>query len=174
MYAKLGIILGDYLVQKLGQELRDQGHSLTGDLITSLEYRVRETATGVTVEFIANQYGEYLNTGVSASRIPYTPRGPRRGGTSQYIQALIRYVERRMGLRGKEATGVAFAIARAHKREGMPTRASYRFSKNNRRTGWVDVVLKQEENKIQETVTEFVGRELEALFVNFIAQRQAA
>lgn len=173
MYAKLGHILGDYLVQRLGRELRDQGHSLTGDLIQSLEYKVRENATGVGIDFLANQYGEYLNTGVPASRIPYKPGGPKRGGTSKYIQALIRYVERRMGLRGKEATGVAFAIARRHSREGMPTRASYRFSKNSRRTGWVDVVIENETEKIEQTVTEFVGRELEALFFKFVTQKAA-
>jgi hypothetical protein len=172
MYNKLGTILGDYLTAKLGQELRDQGHSLTGDLIASLEYRVRASAGGVAIDFLANQYGEQLNTGVPANRIPYTPRGPRRGGTSKYIQALIRYVERRMGLRGKEATGVAFAIARAHAREGMPTRASYRFSANRRRTGWVDVVLKNNESEIERMVQEFVGAQLEVLLTQFI--RQAA
>ncbi len=170
MLDRLGKILGEYLVLKLGQELRDQGHSLTGELITSLEYRVRTTAGSVVVEFLSNEYGAYLNTGVSSSRIPYTPGGKRRGGQSKYIQGLIRYVERRMGLRGREAVGVAFAIARAHKREGMPTRASYRFSKNGRRTGWVDVILKQESDEIERQVREFVGRELEILFLNFIKQ----
>lgn len=170
MLDKLGKILGDYLVLKLGQELRSQGHSLTGDLIASLEYRVRSFAGRMVVEFLANDYGAYLNTGVPASRIPYTLRGRRRGGTSLYIQGLIRYVERRMGLRGREAVGVAFAIARAHKREGMPTRASYRFSRNGRRTGWVDVILKQEEAEIERQVREFVGRELDILFSNFIKQ----
>jgi len=172
MLDKLGKVLGDYLIVKLGQELRDQGHNLTGDLIGSLEYRVRSSTGKMVVEFLANDYGVYLNTGVSASRIPHSPRGRRRGGTSLYIQGLIRYAERRMGLRGREAVGVAFAIARAHKREGMPTSASYRYSKNKRRTGWVDAILKQEEAEIERVVREFVGRELDILLTNFI--RQAA
>lgn len=170
MLDRLGKILGDYLILKLGQELKEQGHNLTGDLIASLEYRVRSFAGRMVVEFLSNDYGAYLNTGVPASRIPYTPGGKRRGGKSQYIQGLIRYVERRMGLRGREAVGVAFAIARAHKREGMPTRASFRFSSNQRRTGWVDVILKQEEQEIEGQVRDFVGRELEILFTNFIKQ----
>ena len=55
MLDKLGTILGDYLVLKLGQELTDQGHKLTGALIASLEYRIRTTATGMTVDFLANE-----------------------------------------------------------------------------------------------------------------------
>lgn len=166
--SRLGETIGEYLVLKLGQELRDQGHNLTGALISSLEYKVRATALTVTVDFLSNNYGEYLNAGVPASRIPYTPGGTRRGGSSKYIGALIRYVERRMGLRGREAVGVAFAIARAHKREGMPTRASYRFSRNNRRTGWVDAVLKQESVQVDEMVQDFVGRQLEILITEFV------
>jgi hypothetical protein len=173
MLDKLGKVLGDYLRIKLGQELRDQGHNLTGDLITSLEYRVRTTVGGIIVEFLSNNYGAYLNTGIPAYRIPYTPGGRRRGGTSMYIQGLIRYVERRIGLRGREAVGVAFAIARAHKREGMPTQASHRFSKNGRRTGWIDAVLKGEEKEIDRQVREFVGRELDVLFSNFFKQATA-
>lgn len=170
MLSKLADILGQFLVLKLGKELADQGHRLTGSLIESLEYKVREKTAGVVVEFFVNEYGVYLNNGIPASRIPYTPGGKRRGGTSQYIQALIRYVERRMGLRGKEATGVAFAIARAHKREGMPTRGSFRYSKNGRRTGWVDAVLAEQAGVIDEMITEFMGRELNTLISNFIKQ----
>jgi len=170
MLDRLGKILGEYLVIKLGQELREQGHSLTGALIESLEYRVRSFAGRMVVEFLSNDYGAYLNAGVPASRIPYTAGGKRRGGKSLYIQGLIRYVERRMGLRGREAVGVAFAIARAHKREGMPTRGSYQYSRNGRRTGWVDVILKQEEQEIERQVREFVGREMEILISNFIKQ----
>ena len=172
---QLGAVLGEYLRNRLGQELLAQGHRLTGELISSLEYKIQTTANGLTLDFFASEYGTYLNTGVPASRIPYTPgRRGGGGGTSAYIQGLIRYTQRRMGLRGKEAVSAAFAIARKHKREGMPTRASFRFSSNNRRTGWVDIILEQDEQKINDIVQDWVGRELELLVSNFIAQKKAA
>lgn len=166
MLDKLGTILGDYLVLKLGQELTDQGHKLTGALIASLEYRIRTTATGMTIDFLANEYGEKLNTGIPASQIPKYP-------SAAYLRLVLeitRYVERRMGLRGGLAKKVAGRIVRAWGREGMPTRNSYKFAKNNRRTGWVDVILRQEESEIERMVADFVGRELEVLFSNFVKQ----
>lgn len=166
MLDKLGKILGDYLVLKLGQELADQGHKLTGALIASLEYQVRTTATGMVVDFLANEYGEKLNTGIPASQIPKYPSA----GYLKLVLELTRYVERRMGLRGGLAKKVAGRIVRAWGREGMPTRASYRFSKNGRRTGWVDVILKQESDEIERQVRDFVGRQLEIVFSNFIKQ----
>lgn len=166
MLDKLGKILGDYLVLKLGQELTDQGHKLTGALIASLEYQVRTTTTGMVVDFLANEYGEKLNTGIPASQIPKYPSA----GYLKLVFELTRYVERRMGLRGGLAKKVAGRIVRAWGREGMPTRASYRFSKNNRRTGWVDVILKQESDEIERMVSDFVGRQLEIVFSNFIKQ----
>lgn len=173
---KLGVILGEYLRQRLGRELADQGHRLSGELVSSLEYKVQTTANGLTLDFFASEYGVYLNAGVPANRIPYTAgrRGSGGRGTSAYIQGLIRYVQRRMGLRGKEGVSVAFAIARKHKREGMPTAASYRFSNNARRTGWVDVILEQSEGRINEIVQEWIGNELELLISNYVAQKQAA
>lgn len=171
--AQLGTVLGEYLRNRLGQELLAQGHRLTSELISSIEYKVQTSANGLTLDFFASEYGTYLNTGVPANRIPYSP-GRRGGGTSAYIQGLIRYAQRRMGLRGKEAVSAAFAIARKHKREGMPTRASFQFSSNGRRTGWVDIILEQDEQKINTIVQEWVGRELELLVSNFIAQKKAA
>lgn len=171
--AQLGTVLGEYLRNRLGQELLAQGHRLTSELISSIEYKVQTSANGLTLDFFASEYGTYLNTGVPANRIPYSP-GRRGGGTSAYIQGLIRYTQRRMGLRGKDAVSAAFAIARKHKREGMPTRASFQFSGNGRRTGWVDIILEQDEQKINTIVQEWVGRELELLVSNFIAQKKAA
>jgi len=168
MLADLGNILGQFLVAKLGQELTDQGHRLTGSLIASLEYQVTEKVAGVTIDFLVDEYGVYLNSGVKASRIPYSRSSGKSGRKSAYIQGLIRYVERRMGLRGREGIGVAFAIARAHRREGMPTSASYRFSKNTRRTGWADAVAANEAGAISEMVAEFVDRQISILLTEYI------
>lgn len=165
--AKTANRIGDYLKARLAQEFRDQGHNLSGELIASLESRVETTGATVLIEMYANDYGGILNTGVSPARIPYTPGGPKRGGTSQYIQGLIRYAERRMNLQGKEAIGAAFAIARKQKREGMPTRGSYSYSKNGRRLGWVDVVLEETEKGLNDFVSDWVAEEITLLIHNF-------
>ena len=166
-YNLLSKSIGDYLLGKLRVEFVQQGHNLSGSLITSLEVVVVPVNNGFALQFLANDYGVILNNGVSAERIPYSPTPARRGGTSKYIQALIRYAQRRMQLRGKEATSAAFAIARKHAREGMPTRGSYRFSKNNRRTGWVDAVLEANQSEAEKMVQDWAINEFELLIENF-------
>lgn len=157
--------LGDYLIDKLRTEFVRQGHNLTGSLVASLEFKVSLLRGGFSIQFLANDYGVALNTGVPAERIPYTPGGARRGGTSKYIQGLIRFVQRRMQLRGKEATSAAFAIARKHAREGMPTRSSYRYSQNSRRTGWIDEVLKVNEVEAAKMVQDWAAEQMELIII---------
>lgn len=164
---RIGAVLGDYLKTRLAAEFIAQGHNLTGALVASLEAQVVTQANAVVLRMLANDYGVALNNGVPASRIPYTPPPPRRGGQSAYIQALIAYAQRRMNLRGKEATSAAFAIARKHAREGMPTRSSYAFSQNGRRTGWVDAVLEAEESQLSALVEQWAEAQIEILITNF-------
>lgn len=165
-----GRIIGDWLKIRLANELRNQGHNLTGALITSLETKVEQSGQTLVIQMWGNDYGEIVNKGVPAARIPYTPGGPKRGGTSKFIQALIRYAERRMGLQGKEAISAAFAIARKQKREGMPTRNSYQYSNNGRRTGWVDAALSENEAELNAFVDEWVSREVTLLIENFVKE----
>jgi hypothetical protein len=164
---RLSKTLGDYLIGKLRVEFVQQGHNLSGSLITSLEVVVDVVPGGIRLQFLANDYGVILNNGTPPERIPYSPTPARRGGTSKYIQALIRYAQRRMQLRGKEATSAAFAIARKQKKEGMPIKGSSRFSKNGRRTGWVDAVLDANEVEALRIVQDWAVRETELLIENF-------
>jgi hypothetical protein len=57
-----------------------------------------------------------------------------------------------MGASDKEALGIAFAIASKHKREGMPTRASARFSQTGKRTGFIEVALLSKEQEIEQVI----------------------
>jgi hypothetical protein len=90
------------------------------------------------------------NTGVTAARIPYTPGSGRK--TSKYIDGLINYVKLRMGKSDKEAKGIAFAIASRHKKEGMPTKASAKFSSTGKRTGFIDEALTGKEQQFAEMI----------------------
>lgn len=129
--------VGEFMVEALRKELRLQGHTLTGKLGRSIEAVVKKRVDEWTIDFLHEQYGAPVNRGVSAGRIPYSPGSG--AGTSEYIKGLIRWVQLRgiaPGFAG--AKKIAFAIAAKHKKEGMPTRGSYKFSNNGRRTGWID------------------------------------
>lgn len=116
----------------LGKEMTDQGHRNTGALLDSLEIRIVPSSNGFKGELWWLPYGEILDQGVKAKRIPF---GGKTGAkTSEYITRLIDYFQGK-GLQSREAKNAAFATANKQKREGMPTRESYAHSGNGRRTG---------------------------------------
>ena len=138
-----------FLQEKLRKELADQGHKHTGKLINSITFEVEEKRGGVTGLIWMETYGEYVETGVPASKIPFTLGSGRK--TSKYIKALIDYFTKK-GLPTREAKGAAFGTAIKHKREGMPTRASKRFSKTGKRTGFITETIKNNETYIETTI----------------------
>lgn len=124
----------------LKSELSAQGHRNTGRLERSFTYEVKREGDLLTGRISANEYAIYLEFGVPANRIPYSPGSGAR--SSKYIAGLINYFTTK-GLPANEARSAAFATARAHKREGMPTRASFAYSTNGRRTGFMRTTLTQ-------------------------------
>lgn len=118
-------------------ELAQQGHRATGKGIESVEGVVSDITVDKLVGVImANDYLLPVDTGVKASRIAYNPGSGTR--TSKYIEGLIRWAGVvKPSLSPKERKSFAFAVAAKHKREGMPTRASFSFSRNGRRKDWV-------------------------------------
>lgn len=153
-------------IQAIAAAWRAQGHELTGQAVRDMETRIIQTANGYRIDGYLNDYMAYLNTGVPASRIPYT-RGSG-AGRSQYIAGLERYAKMRMGASDREATRIAFAIASKHKQEGMPTRASARFSSTGRRTGFVDEALSGKEAELEDLIFRGVNEAFNVYFDNFI------
>lgn len=161
--------ISTYLLYRFQYELRQQGHVLTGALVESLEAQYEETAKGFILRFLANDYGGVLNNGIEPQNVPF-----REGSgvkTSKVVQGLIGYVEKRMGLKGKRALGVAFAILKKWKKEGMPTQNSYKFSRNGRRKYWIDTVEKDSQDAIREYVESFIEEEIKILFTNYITNQ---
>lgn len=142
----------------LQERLQEQGHRLTGSLEKSLRYEVKPAQDGYTAVMTSAEYGIYVEFGVRAARIPYGGRTGR-GGKSKYIEGLIRYFQLR-GLPQREAQRAAFATANVHRREGMPTRASYRFSRNGERTGFVRSVLTENLDEIAGIIAERAGAQI--------------
>lgn len=146
---------GKKLNKALAEQLRLQGHTLTGALEESLRNEVVEENGVITLQGFANYYEEYVNQGVPADRIPYGGSSGKGNGSgeSKYIQALIRYAMLRMKVDEVEAKKIAFAIANTHKKEGMPTQGSYAYSETGERLGFLQTAFAEEEEKIDAIIT---------------------
>jgi hypothetical protein len=72
-----------------------------------------------------------------------------------------------MGKSDKEAKGIAFAIASKHKKEGMPTKGSVRFSKTGKRTGFIEQALDKNSQKFIELIEVSVAATVEVLVESY-------
>lgn len=100
---------------------------MTGDLVESIESRILSTIEGRKIEIWLNNYGIALDQGVPPDKIPFTePSG--RGGRSKYIEGLQRFAQLKLGVTdNRKSLGIAFAIARKHKKVGMPVKGPTQF-----------------------------------------------
>jgi hypothetical protein len=150
------------LQRSFRDELKAQGHNLTGKLSDSIIYDIEKDSDTVTAKMYIENYGLSVEFGVPANRIPYSGRTGS-GGTSKYIQGLIRFWELR-GLSGRNATSAAFATAAKHKKEGMPTRSSFGFSSTGERTGFIKRAIEAQTPKIQGAIEHKFGAILQLQF----------
>jgi hypothetical protein len=72
-----------------------------------------------------------------------------------------------MGKSEKEAKSIAFAIASKHKKEGMPTKTSARFSKTGKRTGFIEQALDKNSQKFVELIEVSVAATVEVLVESY-------
>jgi len=149
----------------VANEWRAQGHELSGSAVKQMETLVRMEINTLVIEGLVPDYMAINNSGVTANRIPYTPNSGR--PTSKYISGLIDYVKRRMGKSDKEAKGIAFAIASKHKREGMPTKGSVRFSTTGKRTGFIEQALDKNSAKFIELIENAITFSVEATIESY-------
>jgi hypothetical protein len=152
-------------ISVVANEWRLQGHELTGSAVKQMETMVRMEINTLIIEGFVPNYMAINNSGVTAARIPYTPNSGR--PPSKYISGLIDYVKRRMGKSDKEAKGIAFAIASKHKKEGMPTKTSARFSKTGKRTGFIEQALDKNSQKFIELIENAITFSVEATIESY-------
>lgn len=159
---KLLRVVGIKMNDSIRKEFRAQGHHLTGTLESSL------TATTITMGSDSHligsvlYYGNIVNDGVSPNKIPYGDG--KGGGHSAYIQGLIKYAQLRFGASGKEAVSIAFAIAKKHKKEGMPTKGSHAFSATGERKHFFEIVFDVLNDHIDRVVSEGIDDIVEQKF----------
>ena len=119
--------LAELLKEEMRQQLKIANHIMTGELVESIESRILSTIEGRKIEIWLNSYGIALDQGVPPDRIQLTePSG--RGGRSKYIEGLQRFAQLKLGVTyNRESLGIAFAIARKHKKVGMPVKGPTQF-----------------------------------------------
>lgn len=153
------------LQEGLRLELVAQGHELTGKLSNSITFETSKDGSAVIAQMFMEDYGVFVELGVQAQNVPFGGRGGGRGGKSQYIQGLISFWEKR-GLSGREAIGAAFATAHVHKREGIPSRASYAFSNTGERTGFIRDAITGRLDVIRQSIADKFGPFVQLSFAN--------
>lgn len=157
--------IGRIAVEGIALEWRKQGHELSGDAVRNMSTVNVPFQNGVRIEGYVPDYMAYLNAGIPANRIPYTPNSGK--PYSKYIEGLKEYAKKRMGKSDKEALSVAFAIASKHKREGMPTRSSARFSQTGKRTGFIETALDAKAPEIEEEIRDSIEEEVRLVITSY-------
>lgn len=125
------------LNKALAIELKDQGHFLTGALERSINsaYRVIEKSKETELNGYALEYAQDLETGQPSN------------GKLPTVQELYKYFLLR-GLNQTEATRAAILTQRKQAKEGMPTKASSKYSKTGERKKFITRAWKSNEQKV--------------------------
>jgi|JI9StandDraft_2_1071091.scaffolds.fasta_scaffold64416_2 hypothetical protein len=129
--------LASTLTAELIEAADVQGHRLTGSLAKNIGYEVTGSDNEAEAKIYGPDYAIYLNYGVAPGKVRYP------------ISVMVDFFRKR-GLPEKEATRAAWATRAKHKREGMPTKSSARFSRNGKRTGFLQEGFAKGMAKIRE------------------------
>lgn len=131
------------LNKALVNELRDQGHYLTGALERSINtsFRVVERSKATELIGFALDYAQDLETGLR----------PKQFGRS-HVNELFKYFLLR-GLNQVQAMEAAILTNRRHIKEGMPTKDSSRFSKTGERKNFISNAWEKSEKNIDNYVS---------------------
>ena len=158
IYQRLGEQVGEVVKKAVKQAFIMQGRSLTGALVNSIDYSVNATVTSAFIEFTLLDYGMILNYGVPANRIPFSPGSGAK--SSKYIDGLKMYAKLRFNANDKEAERIAFAIARKHKKFGMPL---------DGKIGAVQNGLDDSKDEVEALISEALTQVINVLFLSSFA-----
>ena len=145
--------LATLLQTEIRDELIQQGHKATGNLIDSV--KVHATDFQIIGESIF--YGEYVERGRKAKekRVP--------------IDALIQWIEDKnfSVANDAEKKSIAFAIQAKIYKEGIPTKNSMKYSKNGRRQKYLSTVLDNNKDKIRTYINNYVSDKIDIILTNY-------
>lgn len=122
-------VIGEFIVEKLRNELEQQGHRNKGTLIDTMRFEIKETNNGYELLIIARDYAKYLENAMPS-------------GIWVNVFALAEWVESKGIATGeREIKNVAFAIRRTFYNEGRPTKGSLKFSNTGKRDEFITIVM---------------------------------
>lgn len=162
---KLADDIGTLAMTVVANEWKAQGHNLTGSAIKQMETIVKFQINTLIIEGLIPDYMAINNSGVMAERIPYYPGSGNK--TSKYINGLMRYAKQKFGASDKESKSIAFAIASKHKKEGMPTKASAKYSSTGKRTGFIETALDKNSQKFIELIENAIKYSVEVTIESY-------
>mgnify|MGYP003140301821 FL=1 len=143
--------VGKLLKKALANELEGQGHraSASGSIIDGFKHKVNDTSVTITTD---KEYANILETGI--------PKG------SKVDKERIKEWVRKKGFATNETevNQIAYLVARKMKLEGVPTKKAMTHSKNGRRIGFIDQVLKENEDKITKMIMDAFAFDIEVMF----------
>lgn len=146
------------------KEITDQGHKASGKLLESIEIVIEETPTGFIGKILMEDYSIILDRGVRAGNVPY--RAGSGAKKSKYIDALIEWIKIiKPSLQAKERKSFAFAIAKTAKKQGHPTKGSFKYSKNKRRREWSKYAIDQNLESFEELLD--LGKAVASAYASF-------
>jgi len=119
--------IAEQLVHELKNEFEQQGHNASGKGLASIQHKTIIKGGNVHIQVTGIDYLNFVNTGRNIGKMPP-------------VDAILEWVRIKNIAQGDEAERAAWAIAKAIKREGIPTENAYKFSKNGRRKGFVEIV----------------------------------
>lgn len=152
----VGNKVAEVVLISVRNELEAQGHKMTGDLYNSIKYEVKAETSKVLIEYSLYDYGMVQNYGIKPENIKIG---------KGLIDGLTKFVEKRIGKSGKEATSIAFAIANKMKKEGMPTKNAFKYTKNGRRTNFIGEGIKEATPKVIETINKVFSEVVNMIMV---------
>lgn len=145
----------DEMNASIAREFSLQGHTLTGTAERSLIAEVKRVGTSVVATGTAVEYMKTLDEGLEPGEITLN---------AAYVDELARYVELRMGIRGRAALRVAYLIAKKHKQEGMPTESSKQYSQTGERKGFLKDADERPENRTTQIIDNGIDQMMDAVF----------
>lgn len=160
----------DKLAQYGKEEIIQQGRDSSGRVIASIEGKIVSKEIGNIIgAILVADYGLIVDSGVDAKDVPFSGTGG--GGRSKYIGALLKWAAIiKPSLSLQERKSFVFATAYTHKKEGIPSKGSYRFSKNGRRTGWIKYGLEDNIDQFEKDLglIELVSNSIETFIVQSV------
>lgn len=157
--------LARYAIKAARKELREQGHYLTGGLEKSMTEETQVQDDAITSRVSMNAYFTYLQRRLPSDKVPYS-RGSG-AKSSKAVEGLLRYWKLR-GLAPKEARSATFATLNKWKQEGRPTRASFRYAKNGRRTGFLEYTVEDVTENAARIIAGEAANELEKALLDAV------